>query len=78
MRKAATGWTIKIDERDFRVLEGRLKSPPVLSILSTMVVSHEIAGRSDIAPTTYCRCIPHGYWYTDRLGSSQIHRSRHS
>lgn len=34
VRKAATGWTIRMDESDFRVLEGRLKSPPVLSILS--------------------------------------------
>jgi hypothetical protein len=34
VRNAAIGWTIRMDESDFRVLEGRLKSPPVLSILS--------------------------------------------
>jgi hypothetical protein len=45
VRNAATGWTTKMEDSDFRVLEGRLKSPPVLSILSARIVSHDVAGK---------------------------------
>jgi hypothetical protein len=34
VRKAATGWTMRIDDSDLRALEGRLKSSPVLLISS--------------------------------------------
>jgi hypothetical protein len=59
VRKAATGWTTRMAEREFRALEGRLKSPLSLSFVPKMFsISLAYPFRSQMVKTYQCHIPP--------------------